>query len=1278
MNETHVSPAPTRIGGFRILQKIEGGAGSQGSVVKAVCEENWRGVIKKGTIVALKIMHASDDDGSLWAKLESRTNELSALRHENVVRYYGCFRFQNDIDLLHVIVQEYLEGETLKARLQRHKTGLDADEGLMVAKQAVTGLAYTSGKGIVHRDVKPGNIFLCLDARRRVVGVKLIDFEISRRRGGTVTTASGLLRGTFDYMAPEFTDLGFRGDVQSDIFSMGVVVHEIFSGRIPYEKLDGDERNAFYAFMERWRPAKEEGKSPLRISNRINSIVAHANDVLRTSMSFDRAGRFLDFEQFRKGLDAIEFRNLNSQRHSYRILQWIGEGGFGVVFKGIDKKTGHLVAIKRLVERRHAERFSREARIVERLRDPCFVSFVEYFERDVGGTQSAYLVMDFLDGMPGNSLKDAIRRRGDRQARYRDILRAFMRYARGLKALHDAGIVHRDIKPANLYYPEGHPERSAIMDLGVALDVHGTITSGKYVPGTPDYMPPEVVISPVNSGEKSRGDAGMDIFALGLSLYEVLSGKPAYPRIKSDDYDALFERAKSLRPPIFDDKRVVENRALLRLLKDMTEPDCTRRLQDAGEVYVRLKDIAGKLGVDGSKDNDKPVVAPSASYSTSIFRKALFSVSLVVFLVAVGAFVSGILTDGGSGGNQSGGEQAETNNVSGPLPRSGSGSDGNPSGGDKQAATNDVPIPPPTPAPNPDPKYQKLMQQLENGNNLKDSIKPLLEKTPVGNRLTRLDEAKAKVDEAKPDLLDKIYDELANKIAELRLLTVGCISNACPFDVTVQGLRISPGTAKEFEFKINEFPSELSAKADSSKYEEYNLRSSLDGELDGGGFEGKTIVLEESNFTYRKVSYTIPPRTDISISVGEEKSARAPGTVYAVLPEETVTYICRKQDCKPISMEFTGKGEDFGKGKQLPLPAEGNWEKSEAVVAVEDAEVALDKLVQAGRDIGEADEEDVRELLDKAQRQIDEDAKTVSDALKGRKNSVQKRLEDLVKKREDLKAQKAQREKEARDLAKSGRITVKQTGRLVDGLELFRQAKDKGYVLTGTDRDIIRKSLLSPFAVESLAKDFFRMYTCERKNKRLSSTNIDTVFGRKNAITSKLVGNESLVEENLSNEFEEAFTNALRKESAEVHNWYKAQRENEARDLAESGQTTVKQTGRLVEGLELFLQAKDKGYVLTDQDKKAIEDVLLKVARNHAGDLSSAYRWSVGHGKPKSVTLENVMKRKGEIAPILKKLDKDIFDKFEAEFLRELKAKSEDTYEWFMKESGDGNRIKQK
>ena len=96
----------TVIGGFRVLERIEGGAGSQGSVVKAVCVEDVHGIVKKGTVVALKIMHVSDEDDILWEKLQKRTRELCSLKSDNIVRYYGCFKAQQDIALVHVIVQE--------------------------------------------------------------------------------------------------------------------------------------------------------------------------------------------------------------------------------------------------------------------------------------------------------------------------------------------------------------------------------------------------------------------------------------------------------------------------------------------------------------------------------------------------------------------------------------------------------------------------------------------------------------------------------------------------------------------------------------------------------------------------------------------------------------------------------------------------------------------------------------------------------------------------------------------------------------------------------------------------------------------------------------------------------------------------------------------------------------------------------------------------------------------------------------------------------------------
>ena len=336
----------------------------------------------------------------------------------------------------------------------------------------------------------------------------------------------------------------------------------------------------------------------------------------------DRKDRYRDFSSFREALKSIRFRSLKSGDASYQLLQFIGKGGFGEVFKARDRRTGQLVAIKHLMKTAYAERFYREAKIMRRLTSPCFVRFVDFFVLEVGGGQEAFLVMAFLDGMPGNSLRDAIKSRTETPMQWRDVFVAFARYARGLLAIHQQGIYHRDIKPSNLYYPQGRPEASAIMDLGIARDVNGTATTGQ-VPGTLDYMPPEVVIS------DSRGDGGMDIYALGLCLYESLTGKMAFPRLPTGttSYAAFFERAKAKKNPSFDATEVQDDGEVLSLLKDMTNPDVSRRLNDAGMLLKRLESIIdSRFG--GDADEDSATVAPtiampngdSATVATSVIE----------------------------------------------------------------------------------------------------------------------------------------------------------------------------------------------------------------------------------------------------------------------------------------------------------------------------------------------------------------------------------------------------------------------------------------------------------------------------------------------------------------------------------------------------------------------------------------------------------------------------------------------------------------------------------
>ena len=594
------------IGGFRIEAELKA-SGAQGRVYKAVCETDSLAWCAKGTVVALKAMQVNADaDGEgAGERLRRRTEALVALRHPNVVRYLGCFVEPSAFSETHVVVQEFLVGETLKARLAAQPTGLDADFALKVALGVASGLAAAAKAGIVHRDVKPENVFLCSDG-----SVKLIDFEVARQSGNT-TSASGGMVGSFDYMAPDFSDPHFAGDEISDVFSAGAVIHEALTGKLPYRRFGGQGQQAGFAFLDRWS-RDADGKfirGECAVSSSVERILAHARPVLQKALAVRREARFPTFDALREALEGVRFRDLRNGGTSYRILQLVGKGGFGEVFKA--RSGGHTFAVKHLLKPDYAARFFREAKIMSELNDPCFVRFFDFFVLEHAGVKEAFLVMDFLPGMPGSSLRDAIRRSAGCGLDRTSVLKAFVRYAHGLKTIHARGIYHRDVKPTNLYYPEDRPESAAIMDLGIARDASGTETTGQ-VPGTLDYMPPETALG------GTRGDAGMDVYALGLCLYEALSGKKGFPRLPSGSagYAQFFQRAKDKARPTFDAPCVTAKPALLALLRKMTEPEVSERLTDAGELEEELRRVLADGGETTAADEGE-TAAPSDSAASA-------------------------------------------------------------------------------------------------------------------------------------------------------------------------------------------------------------------------------------------------------------------------------------------------------------------------------------------------------------------------------------------------------------------------------------------------------------------------------------------------------------------------------------------------------------------------------------------------------------------------------------------------------------------------------------
>jgi serine/threonine protein kinase len=221
----------------------------------------------------------------------------------------------------------------------------------------------------------------------------------------------------------------------------------------------------------------------------------------------------------------------------YRVLELIGRGAMGVVYKAIDVNLDRPVAVKVMsAEARgdpdFVERFRQEARLQAALHHPNVALLFDYFVHD--GAPVA--VMEFIDG---ESLEQLIRRRG--AIAPHEAIPIFKQALRGVAAAHRAGIIHRDLKPSNLMVTRDDVVK--VMDFGIAKrqGVTGATKASTSI-GSPLYMAPEQILG-------RAVDCRTDVYALGITLYELLSGyRPFNARGKSE-YLVLNAHVNDLPEP---------------------------------------------------------------------------------------------------------------------------------------------------------------------------------------------------------------------------------------------------------------------------------------------------------------------------------------------------------------------------------------------------------------------------------------------------------------------------------------------------------------------------------------------------------------------------------------------------------------------------------------------------------------------------------------------------------------------------------------------------------
>lgn len=196
------------------------GAGATGTVYLAV-------TIGDRTPVALKVEHFDADDA--WkGRVEREANALRVLKHCNIASFVEAGRLD---DGRHVIVSEYVRGETL-SRVARWADGsLPWRRAVSICIDVLEALSAAHAAGIIHRDVKPGNVVLCQDAEGSCA--KLIDFGLCRDASQPPITLAGEVVGTTEYMAPErCNDEPY--DARSDLYSVAVVLYSLLCGALPF------------------------------------------------------------------------------------------------------------------------------------------------------------------------------------------------------------------------------------------------------------------------------------------------------------------------------------------------------------------------------------------------------------------------------------------------------------------------------------------------------------------------------------------------------------------------------------------------------------------------------------------------------------------------------------------------------------------------------------------------------------------------------------------------------------------------------------------------------------------------------------------------------------------------------------------------------------------------------------------------------------------------------------------------------------------------------------